>query len=279
MIRVLVDSSADFTKEEIDANNMLLIPLNITVDGDKSYHDEIDITRKEIYKLMVEENRTVKTSQASPQEFLEIFEKVKEAGDEVICILLSSTLSGTCQSAQIAKTMCGYDKIYIVDSLAATVNNQVMAYYALKQIQKGKTAEEIVASLNELKGRIRIYAALDTLKYLYLGGRVSKTTAIVADAVSVKPGITLTKEGAVGVGSKYLGMGRAIKDLVKTVKNATLNPEHPVYLIYSYNPANAEKLHKAMTDAGIPVKACLEIGATLGVHIGPGAVGVVYVEK
>lgn len=279
MIRVAVDTSADITKEEIAAKNMILIPLTITVDGEKNYRDEIDITRKELYHCMIEEGRNVKTSQPSPGELVEIFTAAKEAGDELICIMLSSALSGTVQSAILAKNMVGYDKIYIVDSLTATVKIRMMAERALQMIEEGHTAEEIVAVLEEVRGRIHIDAALDTLKYLYLGGRISKTTAIVADAVSVKPGITVTMDGKVGVGSKYLGVGRAVKDLVKMVHTTDLDPTYPLYLVYSYNDTNVKKLCKALEDAGHKVDGIFEIGATLGVHIGPGAFGVVYVEK
>lgn len=279
MIRVAVDTSADITKEEIAAKNMILIPLGITVDEKESYRDEIDISRKELYKYMIEEGRRVKTSQPSPGELVDIFTEVKEAGDELICILLSSALSGTVQSAQLAKEMVGYDKIYIIDSLTATAKIRMLAERAQKMIEEGHTSEEIVAVLEEARGRIHIDAALNTLKYLYLGGRISKTTAVVADLASVKPGISVTMDGKVAVGSKYLGVGRAVKDLVKMVKNTDLDPTFPLYLLFSYDDTNMKKLQKALEEAGIKVDGMYEIGATLGVHIGPGAFGVVYAEK
>lgn len=279
MIRVLVDSSADYTIEELQKKNIILVPLTITVDDEINYQDEVELGRKEIYQLMVEQGRRVKTAQPSPEAFMNEFEKAKEAGDEIICILLSSALSGTYQAALLAKDMVGYDKIYVIDSLSATCTIQFMADRALDMIKENRTAKEIVDCLEEVKGRIKIHAALDTLKYLYLGGRVSKTTAIVADAVSVKPGITLTTDGKVLVEGKYLGVGRAIKELVKMIKEKPIDPEYPIYMLYSYSDINKEKLKKAVTEAGIKISDTVEIGATLGVHVGPGAFGFVYVEK
>lgn len=279
MIRILVDSAADFLTEELREKKIDMVPLTITVDDDKNYRDEVDLTRGQLYRMMIEEGKSVKTSQPSPQSFAEIFEKSKAAGDEVICILLSSALSGTYQSACLAREMVDYDKIYVIDSLSATHGIRILAEKARNMIDAGASCPEIVAKLEHLKGQLRIFAAVDTLKYLYLGGRVSRTTAVVADAVSIKPGIEITKEGTVGVGSKYLGISRAVKDLVKKAKNGNLDPEYPMYLVYSHVDANAQKLEKALLDAGIQVDGTVELGATLGVHVGPGAFGMIYVEK
>ncbi|MGN1157111.1 MAG: DegV family protein, partial [Agathobacter sp.] len=119
MVRILVDTSADYTVEELKARNMELISLNITVD-DKSYRDSVDITRADVYDMLINQGKFPKTSQPSPQDFLEIFEDVKEKGDSLVCITLSSALSGTYQSAALAKDMAECDDIYLVDSLSAT---------------------------------------------------------------------------------------------------------------------------------------------------------------
>lgn len=279
MIRVLVDSSADYRMEELIEKNILLVPLGITVNDTDTYRDEVDLKRDDLFKMMIEGNCTVKTSQPSPQAFADVFQKVKDAGDEVICILLSSALSGTCQSALLAKEMVDYDKIHIVDSLTATVAIQILAEHALAMIKENHSAEEIVESLEELKGRLKVIAGVDTLKYLYLGGRVSRTTAIVADTVSIKPGIFISKEGTVGVGSKYLGVSRAVRDLAKQIKNTKIDTSHPTYLIYSYDETNAMKLDKALESAGIHADKTCMLGASLGVHIGPGAFGVICATK
>lgn len=279
MVRVLVDSSADYEKEELIAKNIEFAPLTITVGDSRSYRDVLELTRAELYDFLINGKETVKTSQPSPQSFVEIFEKVKVAGDEIVCIMLSSTLSGTYQSAILAKEIVDYDKIYVVDSLSATVAIKIMADYALELGAKGVSGKEIAEEMEALKGRLRITACVDTLKYLWLGGRVSRTTAVVADTVNIKPGIVVTKEGAVGVTSKYLGVTRAVKDLVKQMKNADIDRNFPFYLIYSHDNTNCMKLKKALEAADIKVDNYYELGATLGVHVGPGAFGCIYVAK
>ncbi len=279
MIRLVVDSAADMYKEELAEKNIEMVPLTITIDGKENYQDEYELPRKELYRLVIEEKKNAKTSQPSPDAFAKCFQEAKEKGDELICVMLSSTLSGTYQSALLAKNLVDYDKIHIIDSLSATYGIKIMVDHALKMIEEGHTAEEIVEKLEVLKGKIKILAGIDTLKYLWLGGRVSRTTAIVADAVNVKPGITVSREGAVEVVSKYLGVGRAIKDLVKQVKNSNRDTDYPLYVIYSYQDTNAQKLQKALEEVGIKVEGVPELGATLGVHVGPGAFGVIFIEK
>ncbi|MDO4977269.1 MAG: DegV family protein [Eubacteriales bacterium] len=278
MIRILVDSAADLPMEELVAKNITLTPLTVTV-GEESFKDEVELKREKLYEYLLDGSCTVKTSQPSPQDFLDAFESAKEAGDELICILLSSALSGTYQSACLAKNMADYDKIYLIDSLSATVGIKILADKALAMIAEGQTSETIVETLEELKGRIRIKAAIDTLKYLYLGGRVSKTTALVADTVNIKPSITLNPEGEVAVVGKYLGVGRAVKDLVKQMKAANVDENYKIYGIYSHDKTNADKLIKALNAAGIEVEDVYHLGATLGVHVGPGAFGIIYIEK
>lgn len=280
MIRVLVDSSADFTTDEIETKKIDMVPLTITINDQNNYRDELDLKRKDLYTMMLDDKNRVKTSQPSPQEFLEKFQIAKDNGDELICILLSSSLSGTCQSATLAKEMVDYDKIYIIDSLTATVGIRILADYALRLIEENKyTATEIVDIIEATKSKIKIKAGLDTLKFLYLGGRVSKTTAIVADAITIKPSIYVSVDGYVCVANKYLGVGRAIADFTKQMKSFDVNKDFPIYILYSHHTENAEKLHQSLLKADIPVNSLQEIGATIGVHVGPGVFGYVYVEN
>lgn len=165
MIRILVDSSSDYTVEEVNAKNIELVPISITV-GDKTYVDGYDLGRDEFYELLQSSNDFPHTSQPSPQSFYDIFKDVREKGDELICILLSSALSGTYQSAVLAKNMSEYDSIYLIDSLSATYTIKVMADYACKLREEGRTAAEIVQEMEALKSRVKVLAALDTLEFL-----------------------------------------------------------------------------------------------------------------
>ena len=130
MIKFLVDSASDYEKTETEKKGILRIPITITL-KDKYILDG-EITKDEFYQLVQNADELPKTSQPSPQDFLDVFEKAKENDDELICILLSSKLSGTLQSATLAKSMAGYDKIHIIDSLSATYVIKMMTEYGIQ---------------------------------------------------------------------------------------------------------------------------------------------------
>ncbi len=278
MIRILVDSSSDYTVEEIRQKGLDLIPISIAI-GEKSYVDGFDMGRDEFYEILQHSSDFPKTSQPSPQAFLDVFEEVKKKGDELICILLSSELSGTFQTAQMAKNMAEYDKIYLIDSRSATYTIKLMADYALQLRNEGKTAPEIVQKIEAIKSRVKVFAALNTLEFLGRGGRISKTAAAIGDLANIKPIITLTVEGGIGILGKCLGKNKAIMSIIRQVEELGVDNRFPAYAIYSYGDENCiffeEKLHKE----GIRTANRLQIGSTIGTHIGPGAFGIVFVAR
>lgn len=278
MIRILVDSSSDYTNQELKELNMELVPITITIGG-KSYRDGIDITKDELYNMLLESGEFPMTSQPSPQDFLDIFEDAKEKGDSLICLSLSSGLSGTFQSATLAKSMVEYDNIYLVDTLSATRAIRILAEYACKLRDENKDAATIAAELDNLKSRIVILAAVDTLEYLYKGGRLNKTTAAVGELANLKPIITVNQEGKMGVPGKCLGRNKAIATLTKMITERGIDTAFPAYSIYAYGEENTEKLEEKLQASGVSITKRLQIGATIGCHIGPGAYGLIFVQK
>ena len=277
MIRILVDTSSDYTVEEIKANGMELAPLHITI-GEKDYRDGYDLSKDKFYELLTSNEEFPKTSQPTPQDFVDIFEDVEEKGDELICILLSSKLSGTFQSATLAKNIVEYDNIHLVDSLGATHMIRLMAGHAQELIEAGKSASEIVAALEEMKSKIKVLAVVDTLEYLCKGGRVSKATAAIGEVAKVKPMITVA-EGEVAVIGKSLGKNKAISNLLKAFEECEADERFPIYSVSTLGTENCEVFEKRFTDAGYSFKERVQIGATIGTHVGPGAFGVIFVEK
>lgn len=278
MIRILIDSSADYTAEEAKQNNLELVSINITMGG-KNYLDGVDITRDEFYDLLESSEEFPMTAQPSPQEFVDIFEDVKEKGDQLVYLSLSSGLSGTFQSATLAKSMVEYDEIYLVDTLSATRAIRLMAEYACKLREEGNDAATIAAKLEEFKSRVVIYSAIDTLEYLQKGGRLSKAAAAVGELANLKPIITVTQEGKMAVPAKALGRNKALSTLVKLVSEKEIDTSFPIYSLYAVGEENTEKLEQKLGKEGIRVTKRLQIGSTIGCHIGPGAYGVIFVTK
>lgn len=278
MIRIMVDTSADYTVEETKEKGIGLLPIHITM-GDKDYRDAYDLTKEEFYDLLTGSSEFPKTSQPSLQDLLDAFEEAKENGDELIYITLSSSLSGTYQSAVLAKNMAEYDKIYLVDSLTATHMVRVLADHAKKLADEGVSAEKIVEELEDLKGRVKVYAALDTLEYLYKGGRLSKTSAVLGEMARIKPLITVNTNGEVAIVGKCMGKNKAITTLMKMIGDSQIDPDFPRYSVYTQGLENSDIFENRVRESGIEITERYQIGATIGAHIGPGVFGLIFVEK
>ncbi len=278
MIKILIDSSADLTSTEIKAKNVTMIPIQITI-NDKNYLDGVDLDHDTFYDLLTTSTEFPKTSQPSPQEFLEAFEKVKEDGDELICILLSSALSGTFQSAQLAKNIVDYDKIYLIDSLSAVSAIRILCDKALEMINDGAKSQEIITTLNELKGRIKIYAALNTLDYLSKGGRISKAAATIGELTKIKPIITVNDEGKVEIAGKRLGINKSISYIKEKIDSFTIDQNYPIYPLYSFGEENLNKLQQKLVENNYKLANSIQVGPTIGAHLGPEAFGICFVTK
>lgn len=277
MIKLLVDSSSDYMLDELENRDILFVPLDILLCG-KTYSDGIDIKKDEFYSLLENTKEFPKTSMPSPEVFFSQFEKAKENGDSVICLLLSSELSGTYQSAVLAKKMVDYENIYIIDTRTVAASIKILTEYCLSLREQGLSAEEIVGKAENLKSRIKVYAVLDTLEYLYRGGRLSKTSATIGSVAKIKPTVTV-ENGAVAVIKKSLGLSKAKNELMNIVKSKNIDYDFPVYTLYTYGTDNCQKLEAELNSENIKFNARVQIGSTIGAHVGAGAFGVFFVEK
>lgn len=278
-IRFLTDSTSDITPEEARARGIFLVPMEVSF-GDVSYRDNYDITHEEFYEKLVRAKTLPTTSQPAPADFLPFFEEAKEKGDTLICLLISAALSGTVQSAILAKEICQYESIYIIDSNEAIVGLRMLVDLGFRLLEEGKSAEEIVAELESAKTRVRLFALVDTLEYLHKGGRLSAATAVVGTILKVKPLVTL-KNGELAV----LGKGRGVKDAIRTLLSLAgddlhADPRLPVYYGYSRDKSLCEELRAAVEEKYAPKGSPLySIGAVIGTHVGPGGAVFGYLER
>ena len=278
-IRIITDSSADFDRATAKRRQVEIISMAVQF-GNVSFLDGKTITNDVFYTLLKEGRENPTTSQPTPAEFLRVFEEAKAAGDQVVAVLISSVLSGTYQSALIAKDMCAYGPVYVVDSLSATAGVQIMVEYACKLREQGITAQEISERVAALKDRIRIFAVIDTLEYLRRGGRLSSLQAGLGTVTKLKPVISV-REGAVMVVGKAFGTAAATKQLLKFLSEHPIDNSFPAFALYSDDKSREDEfLPKLQEVEALPqdLRFC-SIGPTIGTHIGPGAVGMAYVEQ
>ncbi len=276
MIRILVDSASDIPSSNNE--NILVVPLSIHLNG-RDYIDGVNLSHDQFYELLTSSSEFPKTSQPSPQAYLDIFEKVKESKDELICILLSSGVSGTYQSGCLAKEIVDYDSIYVVDSLTGAYGVKLLVLEAQKMIQEGKSAKEIVEALEDLKRKTAIYLSVDTLEYLTKGGRLDKTAAFIGGIAKLKPVITVTRDGKIGVLSKTIGTNRAINAITDLIQQLEVDENYPLYTIHTLGDKNVAKLETKLAEQGYTVTEREQLGPVVGSHVGPEAFGVIFIAK
>lgn len=278
-IHIITDSASDIKASE--RKNLTVIPLTITF-GETEYQDGVTLTHKQFYEMLIESDTLPVTSQIPPFLFEETMKKAVAQGDEVIVITLSGKLSGTWQSAMIAAE--NYPgSVYVVDSENVSIGEHILVEYALRLINQGLSAPEIVKMLNLLKKRIRLVALLNTLEYLKKGGRISGAAALAGSLLSIKPVIAI-QNGEVIVLGKARGSKQANNLIVEQIHAAGgIDFSMPYFL--GYTGLSKDLIQKYIEDNSalwenetdyLPVDS---VGGTIGTYAGPGAIGVAFVAK
>ena len=280
MVRIITDSAADFEPQELELLGITYIPLGVSF-GDQSYQDGVDLNKAQFYEKLLGGEEFPKTAQPSPALLEEIFTQAHDAGDEAVYITLSSGLSGTYQTARM---ICGdleFDGCFVVDGKNATGGQRMLVEHACRLRDAGKTAAEIAEAVEALRGRVKLFACINTLEYLYRGGRISHTVYKVGSMAQIKPIISIDPEGKVSVPGKAMGMRKGMDTLCKYLDTHQPDPAFPVYLMYTNQRGAAEALGQRMAAHGhtIADDRIIGVGAAIGAHIGPDACGVVYIEK
>ena len=276
-VKIVVDSTFDFTPEKLRELGIEIVRLRVHF-GDEEFVDGENITPPEFYERLIESDTLPTTSQATPAEFSELFERLTGEGHDVLALTISSALSGTYQSAMIAASEFP-GRVRVVDTLSVTLGAQIIALYAHRLVAEGKGLDEAAQLVEANKGRVHLIALLDTLEYLKRGGRISSAAAFAGGVLSIKPVITL-RDGAVAVIGKARGSKNGNNLLSQTIEKYGVDFSMPYMLGYSglsdatllkYKQDSA-RLWVGHTD-DLPI---MMIGSVIGTHAGPGAIGVAF---
>ena len=280
MVRIITDSAADFEPHEIESLNISCIPIAVTL-GQAQYEENVNLTKDQFFQLLAATGESPKTAQPAPSYLMDLFALAKQAGEEAVYISLSSGISGTYQTAVMTKEDADYDGCHVLDSLNATGGERLIVEYACRLRDEGKTAAEIVEVVSSIRDKIVLYACIDTLEYLYRGGRISQTVYKLGTMAQVKPIIRVTEEGTIEVPAKALGMRKGMDMLCKRMEQQKPSREHNFYVMYTADRTIGETLAKKIRDMGIdvPEDHIIQVGPSIGSHIGPNACGIVYVEE
>ena len=250
--------------------------------GEQEYLDGVTLKPREFFEKLVETDEIPKTSQITPFEFEEEFDKWISAGESVLCITMSAGVSGTYHSACAAAEDFG-DKVIVIDSRQFCISLYVLVEYACRLRDAGKTLQETAAAVEEAKKRVHVISVFATLEYLKLGGRISAAAAMAGNILSIKPVITIRK-GVVEVIGKARGSKKANNMLVEFIEQMGGVDYNMPYCL-GFTGFSEEVLLKYVDDNAARYKEAIKnitivpVGATVGTYAGPGAVALAFFNK
>ena len=277
-IRIITDSASDMSPAEHPA--LRVLPLSVTF-GTDVYMDGVDIDHQRFYEMLVERDELPKTGQVNPYAFSQAIAETREAGDEAVIITVGAKLSGTNQSARTALAEAPGGDVFVVDSNNVTLGERVLVEYALRLVDEGRSAAQIAAAVEAVRDRVVVIGLLETLEYLVRGGRLSAAAGAVGTLLNVKP-VVAAEDGLIVQLGKARGSKNGRNLLNQKVEKAG-GVDFSMPLALGYTGLSDAVLKKYIEDSAalwaghtereLPIHT---IGATIGTHVGPGAVAVAF---
>ena len=284
-IILITDSGCDLPYNFTRDNNLVVVPLKLILRGETIEDNLGENLKYSDFYNTIREGEMPKTAQANIYEFEQVFEKYIKDADKVIYIAFSSALSGTYNSACIAREnlLEKYPEadISIVDSKSASMGLGLLVYYANEMLKSGKNKEEIVNWLEDNKLKVNHWFTVEDLNHLFRGGRVSKTTAMVGSLLSIKPVMNVDNEGRLTPIEKARGRKKSLTSLINKVVEGIVNPdEQIIFISHGDCIEDAEYIKEKLLEK-INVKDVIinYVGPVIGSHSGPGTLAIFYIGK
>ena len=282
-IKIYTDSASDLPLNIVKENDIGLVCLTVNIKGE-FLEDDLGQTIKydDFYKSL-REGELTSTAQVNVFTFEEAFKKELEKGNDIIYISLASELSGTYNSARIAREnlLESYKdrRIEVIDSKGVTLGQGLLVYYANELKKSGKNIDEIVKWIVDNRTKVEYAIILDDLQHLKRGGRISGTTAAIGWLLGVKPTLKVTKEGRVVPGVKLKGRKKAINYLLNEIEEKAVNLEEQiVFIAHSDCEEDANALREKVIERYKFKDVILNnIGPVIGTHAGPDALAVIFI--
>lgn len=276
-IRIVTDSTADIPQDVRERYGIEMVSLKVHF-GQEMFKDAVTIDAEQFYKKLVQADKLPTTSQPSPVEFLDVYKRLNTESDtQVISIHLSAALSGTYQSAVLAKSMLEEEAdITIVDSKSASYGFGLIVVEAARMAEAGHSKEEILAMIERYQTERSLYFLVDSLEFLHKGGRIGKAAALFGTLLNIKPILSVDGAGEVCALDKVRGHKRAVARIVELLERD--HAGHPVHVVMGYtsDQSATDDLTEAIKQRfDIRSLSYTAIGAVIGTHVGTG-VGAVF---
>lgn len=277
VVRIVTDSTADLTPQLVSTHNITVVPVYIRF-GHESFRDGIDISREEFYEKLGNGGIHPTTSQPTPADFAQIYRDLSKETDRIVSIHVSGKLSGTYNSALQGKEITGTKcKIDVVDSESVTMGLGMITLAAARVAGTGESFQKVIDEIKQAISSTHLLGVFDTLKYLLLGGRIGKATALLGSVLNVKPVLTM-RNGELHPVGNVRTRGKGIERLSNFVKNAL--GIHELAIVHATTPDEAGGLRDQLSSFVDKSRIHLtQLGPALGVHGGPGTLAIALRKK
>lgn len=275
-IKIITDSTLDLPEDLIREKEIEVLPLLINF-GEESYLDGVEINTKNMLDKIEEENVLPTTAQITPNRFEDVFKKYLEQGYKIVTLLMSSEMSGTYQSACIAKNMLESDDIVVIDSKNVTSGLGVLVLKACEFRDNGDNIFEIEEKIKNLIPKVKSSLSFESLENLVRGGRLSKTAATIGSVLGLRL-ILEVKDGKMSVKDKVRGSKKALKRVISDFENLNVDLNSPIVLLEILNEEIYLGLKKYFEENNINYVDA-KVGCAVGIHSGTKACGIFFIEK
>jgi len=279
---IVADSTTDLSPQMAEEWGLTVIPYIFTLDC-KDYHNYLDyreLSSKDFYDTL-RAGKLASTTQVTPFRYMEAWEPILKEGKDILYMCLSSGLSKSYDQSVMAAQQALEEypdrKVITIDSKSASLGQGLLAYYAAKARDEGKSLEENAAYINELIPKLHHWVIPDDLHHLKRGGRVSGASAFVGTMLSIKPVLTIIEDGKIVPAGKVRGWGKAFEYVLERMKEHNFSNNNIVFVAHSDAPDRAKQLEEAIS-AKFDTKNFdyIQIGPVIGTHTGPGTVAVAF---
>ncbi|CQR54562.1 DegV family protein [Paenibacillus riograndensis] len=279
IVKIFSDSTSDLPQGWKETYDIGIIPLYVVFE-DATYRDGVDITPEEVYRRVAAQGALPKTAAPSPADFMAAFEPVIRSGGDVVYISLSSALSSTYQNALLAAVEFPEGRVHVVDSETLCGGIALLVMKAARAAARGQSAPEIAAMVKECRSQVQTEFVVDTLDYLYMGGRCSGMQNFIGSLLKIRPVLRLI-DGAIVPVSKIRGKKeKAIEQMLHhALEHAGTIDKELIIVAHTLAEEDAKYLEKALREqTGSGEIAIIHAGCVIGSHCGPGTVGLMYMH-
>ena len=274
-VAVVTDGACSMTPAQALQYGVHVAPVYVTF-GDKTYRAGVDLDASEFYRLLGASKRLPTTAQPTAGDFLDLYKKLAEEADEIVTVVISHQMSATLQSAEMAQAQFKQAPVHVIDTDSVSLGLGMIAIAAAKAAAEGQDAQSVIRLVEQIKQNINIYFTVSTLEYLHKGGRIGGATALLGSAMDIKP-ILYVYNGRIEPCERQRTRKRSVARLLEIMKEKVGDEPVHVAVLHGNTPDEARDLEQQIRERFHCVEVMTsEMGPVIGVHAGPGTLGVVF---